>query len=315
MPSLEAIRKTGLVLFGILVALLIGEGFLRWRNYTYSPLRIKTIESSHEWRFYHAFEDKDFVYDPYLIWRPRKGVPPFNSQGYKGNELTATKTSGSFRIFAIGDSNTLGGLGENDPAWPKYLHETLRKQSNRFEVINAGVWGYSSLQGLRRFQEALTFQPDMVLISFGWNDQLHVTISDADFAAGKIRTLKLDRALLRFKVGQLVLALSDWISYRGKQELVPRVSLVEYETNLKKIIELAEERNIKVVFLTRPSKDSSSPYNVAMLHVAESNAVPVIDVYSLYQGKHEYFQDKNHFNEQGHRLMAKILYEHIKPML
>ena len=66
MPSLEVIKKAELVLFGILVALLIGEGFLRWIDYRYSPLRIKTIETSHEWRFYHAFEDKDFVYDPIL---------------------------------------------------------------------------------------------------------------------------------------------------------------------------------------------------------------------------------------------------------
>jgi lysophospholipase L1-like esterase len=311
----EAVKNTGLVLFGILVALLITEGFLTWIDYRYTPLKIKTIQSSHEWRFYFAFEDKDFVYDPYLIWRPRKGKPPFNSQGYRGDEVPVTKSSESFRIFAIGDSNTLGGLGDKDPVWPKYLQEMLRKQSDRFTVINAGAWGYSSFQGLRRFQEALAFQPDLVLIGFGWNDQLQVTVSDADFAGGKIRTLKLDRMLLRLRVGQLVLALSDWLFYRGKQGFVPRVSLTEYEANLAKITELAKQRNIKVVLLTRPSKDPSSPYNSITLQVAESNAVPVIDVYSIFSGKDEYFQDKNHFNEQGHRLMANIVYEYIKPLL
>jgi lysophospholipase L1-like esterase len=315
MLPLEPIRKTGLVLFGILVALSIGEGFLTWIDYRYTPLRIKTIENSDDWRFYHAFEDKDFVYDSYLIWRPRRGVPPFNSQGYRGDEITATKSPGSFRIFALGDSNTLGGLGKKDPSWPKYLQELLGEQGNGFQVINAGVHGYSSFQGLRRFQEALTFQPDMVLTSFGWNDQLQVTVSDAEFAGRKIRTLKLDRILLRLRVGQLVLGLSDWIFSQGKQGLVPRVSLAEYETNLTKVIELAQKRSIKVVLLTRPSEDPPSPYDLVTIRVAKSNAVPVIDVYSLFRGKHEYFQDENHFNEEGHRLMAKIMYQHIKGLL
>jgi lysophospholipase L1-like esterase len=309
------IKNAGLVVFGILVAVTIGEGFLTWIDYRYSPLRIKTIESSDDWRFYHAFEDKDFVYDPYLIWRPRRGVPPFNSQSYRGNEITAAKDPGAYRIFALGDSNTLGGLTEKDPRWPKYLQEILGKQDSRFQVINAGVYGYSSFQGLRRFQEALTFQPDMALISFGWNDQLEVTVSDAEFAGWKIRTLNLDRILLRFKVGQLVLAFSDGIFSWGKEGLVPRVSLAEYETNLERIVELAEKRNVKVVLLTRPSQDPASPYDLVTIQVAKSNAVPVIDVYSLFRGKHEYFQDENHFNEEGHRLMAKIIYEHIKGML
>jgi hypothetical protein len=104
MPSLEPIKNTGLVLFGILVALSIGEGFLTWVDYRYSPLRIQSVESSHEWRFYHAFEDKDFVYDPYLIWRPRSGIPPFNSQSYRGDEITAAKNARAYRIFALGNS-------------------------------------------------------------------------------------------------------------------------------------------------------------------------------------------------------------------
>src|SRR2546425_10383928 len=81
--SVGANKEGRLILFGILVAVPIGEGFLTWIDYGYTPLKIKTIENRNEWRFYHACEDKDFVYDPYLIWSPRKGVPPFNSQGYK----------------------------------------------------------------------------------------------------------------------------------------------------------------------------------------------------------------------------------------
>jgi hypothetical protein len=77
MPPLKPIKKAGLVLFGILVAVTIGEGFLTWIDYSYTPLRIKTIENYTEWRFRLAFENKDFVYDSYLIWRPREGSSAF----------------------------------------------------------------------------------------------------------------------------------------------------------------------------------------------------------------------------------------------
>jgi lysophospholipase L1-like esterase len=316
MPPLKPIKKAGLVLFGILVAVTIGEGFLTWIDYSYTPLRIKTIENYTEWRFRLAFENKDFVYDSYLIWRPRKGVPPFNSQSYSGDEITATKNPGSFRIFAIGDSNTLGWLGEKDYNWPKYLQNILREQDSRFEVINAGVYGYSSFQGFRRFQEALSFQPDMVLISFGLNDALQVTVSDAKFDSRTIQKLKLDKILLRLKVGQLILALSDSIFSGGNEGLVPRVSLAEYEANLNEIIQLAKERNIKVLLLTRPTtEESPSAYDSVTVRVAKSTGIPVIDVYALFRGRREYFYDTNHFNEEGHRLMAKIMYQHIKGLL
>ena len=40
----------------------------------------------------------------------------------------------------------------------------------RFRVANAGVYGYSSFQGLRRFHELLRYHPDVVTWSFGAND-------------------------------------------------------------------------------------------------------------------------------------------------
>ena len=51
---MRLIKDAGLVLFGILVAVTFGEGFLTWIDYRYSPLKIKAVKSSDDWRFYHA---------------------------------------------------------------------------------------------------------------------------------------------------------------------------------------------------------------------------------------------------------------------
>src|SRR5262245_57334755 len=149
------LKRICLVLLSILLALGVFEIFLRVIEYEYTPLRIQVLKNWSEWRYHHSFRDEHFVYDPYLIWRPRKSHSVFNSQGYRGEELSAEKKPRAYRIFAIGDSNTLGWCMEDGPNWPKDLQDLLRKESDRFTVINAAAYGYSSFQGLRRLREAL----------------------------------------------------------------------------------------------------------------------------------------------------------------
>src|SRR5262249_11536865 len=251
------VKKVSLALASVFLTLVVAEAVLRLIGYSYTPLSIEVIKNWSEWRYYHSFQDEHFVYDSYLLWRPRRGDPMFNAQGYRGEEVGVEKKPGSFRIFAVGDSNTLGWRGKDGPSWPKDLQELLREKSDRFTVVNAGVYGYSSLQGLRRFKEALPLRPDMVLISFGCNDAMRVTMSDEEFAGRKVRSTGLDTALPKFRVGQLFLACSDKIVFNGKESLVPRVSLRDYEANLGEIIRIAEESNIQVVLLTRPFIDPS----------------------------------------------------------
>jgi lysophospholipase L1-like esterase len=323
------LKKVLLALVSVFLALVVFEVFLRLIGYSYTPLSIEVINTWSEWRFYHSFQDEHFVYDSSLLWRPREGDPMFNSQGYRGEEISADKKPGSYRIFAIGDSNTLGWRGKDGPNWPADLQELLRKKSDRFTVVNAGVYGYSSFQGLRRFQEAIRFQPDMVLISFGCNDAMRVTMSDKEFADRKVRSIGLDTTLVKFRLGQLFLACSDRIVLGGKEGLVPRVSLPEYEDNLGEIIRLAEEKKMRVVLLTRPFIDPSidpsphklwwrefaSAYNDATREVAKRSGVPVVDIYSHFKGKKEYFVDECHFTKEGHGRAAKIIADRILPLV
>jgi len=317
--------KGFLVALGIVISLSIGEVFLRLIGYAYNPLRIQTIATYSEWRYFHAFKDEHFEYDPYLIWRPRKRIPPFNSHGYRGEEISLRKEPGAIRIFAIGDSNTLGWLGNGDFNWPAYSHETLTRENDRFSVVNAGVYGYSSFQGLRRLEEALSFEPDVVLISFGLNDAMRVTVPDAEFLSKGIRAFHLDEMLVRWRTGQVLLAVYDRFASRQEGGLVPRVSIQEYRNNLMQMIALARSKSIRVVLLTRPFtgdspderwwKNFGPMYNRTVLQVAKEAEVPVIDVYAYFAGRPEYFADESHFTEAGHRTMARLIYENIRPLL
>jgi lysophospholipase L1-like esterase len=315
MASLRVIRAV-FVLVGLLLSVTVCEVALRWSGYTYTPLRIQTIENLNEWRYYHAFRDEHFEYDPYLIWRPRKNVTPFNSSSYRGGELNTPKPSGEFRIFAIGDSNTLGWLGEGDFNWPAYLQDRLARERFGVVVVNAGVYGYSSFQGLRQLNQALPLQPDMALVSFGWNDGLRVTVSDTEFVDRGIRAWRLDEALMPWRTGQVLLAAYDGFASRPAG-LIPRVSVEEYRDNLVRMIALAHEHGIQIVLLTRPFKPGSfeQSYNLTVLEVSKATRIPVVDVYAYFANRPELFKDDSHFTEAGHILMAGLIQDRIRPLL
>jgi lysophospholipase L1-like esterase len=324
MKTLKTYLANAALLFAaLIISLLVTEGALRHIDYQYTPLRIERINTWSEWRYFFASSENDnFVYDPALIWRPRKGSEWFNEQGYRGRLLTAIKQRGDVRIFAIGDSNTLGVSGKNGPQWPAYLEQLLNENGRNATVTNAGVYGYTSFQGLRRFKESLGYEPDLVLISFGCNDAMHVTMSDAEFAGRKLRNNNWDQVLTQTRIGQLILNALDSLPGDAKERLVPRVTLEEYKANLSEIIRVAATQRIKVVLLTRPfTGTSASPwwwknfapqYNAATLETAERTGVLAIDVYSFFKDCPDCFLDESHLTETGMREMAKLVYEKIQ---
>ncbi len=155
----------------------------------YVPLETRVGRQTEDWRTAHIADDDLREPDPVLFWRP---VPryPYNAQRFKGPELAVPKPTGTVRIMCYGDSNTDGpNLGRS---WPARLQGLLdagaRGSGRRYEVVNAGVFGYSSYQGLMRFREEVgTYRPDVVLVSFGWNDAANaIGTPDHEFARSGI---------------------------------------------------------------------------------------------------------------------------------
>jgi lysophospholipase L1-like esterase len=318
----RALQAVLLIIGSVAASLLTAEGVLWLVGYSYMPLRIEV--SKNDWRPYHAFRDREFVYDPILIWRPKIGFSVFNSKGYRGRELAPTKNGREMRIFAFGDSNTLGWGRHTGPNWPGYLQQLFDETTANVTVVNAGVWGYTAFQGLGRFKEALSLKPDIALISFGANDAHLVTVSDSEFAQRPVRRSRVDYVLVRARVGQLVLAFLD--SFSGtRKERVRRVSLEDYRRYLEQMVSIGAAHDIRIVLLTRPFLGESTDagwwkhvapqYNAATIDVGKRNDVPVVDVYSYFRHEPQYFSDESHFTESGHRRMAEFVYEKLSPLL
>lgn len=315
---------------GILLALIDVEVFLQITQYSYSPLILtwqndfdintKVLGIS-DYREFHS-QQEFFSPDNTLIWRPVGNEFVFNSQGFRGPELGIKKKKDEFRIFALGDSNTLGSPGSE--SWVEYLTQTLYLINPNIKVENAGVWGYSAYQGYKRFFEILQYEPDLIFFSFGANDAHKVIIEDSIYAKTKWIFLP---SLLKLKLFQLLFAISDRYILKDtfSNNLVPRVPIGEFKQYLTEIIEQSNKHGVKLILLTRPFtgisfnplnwKYSAPEYRVVTISIANQLHTPYIDVYELFKDKSNYFIDESHFNKDGHIRMAEIIFREINTII
>jgi len=113
---------------------------------------------------------------PNLIpWKGRvpAGELTINSQSVRAKKDYELGKSRSLRIVCIGDSVTFGLDVDDDSTYPAQLQQIVAAADPKanVEVINAGVPGYTSRQGLVFFyKRLLRFKPDIVVAEFGFND-------------------------------------------------------------------------------------------------------------------------------------------------
>ena len=109
------------------------------------------------------------------------GVPiAVNSHGMRDDEPLPNDTPGLVRLAALGDSFTFGfGVGAAE-TYPNVLEQLLERRRGRastsdaparYEVLNFGVGGYSTLDELKVLEHrALAYRPRAVLLGYYFND-------------------------------------------------------------------------------------------------------------------------------------------------
>jgi lysophospholipase L1-like esterase len=111
--------------------------------------------------------------NPRPLGREPTWTAEINSEGFRGPERRRGRAP--LRILCVGDSITFGFGVDQDETWPEQLTRILgeRHPGRELEVINAGVAGWSWLQGLRFVElRGLDLDPDIVVIGHGTNDQV-----------------------------------------------------------------------------------------------------------------------------------------------
>jgi len=209
-------------------------------------------------------------------WRHRPGARfngrRINRWGFEGPDFPLAKPPGERRVLCMGDSCT---FGQSVGPQGTYAAALQRLLGAKVRVINGGVNGYSSCQGLQWFRRiAPRIAPDVVTVFYGWNDHWLSRIAGPDKTmAGS--TLERVRCVLSrsrvFEFGVLgchALRSTANIPFLEEKPAAPaqptqspaparprelRVSLEDYAANLREFVTWCKANRAHAVLLTAPN--------------------------------------------------------------
>jgi lysophospholipase L1-like esterase len=298
-----------------------------------------------------------FEGDPLLLWRLKPNldrvvwdftVLSTNSKHLRSEQASRqvqAKHPGTIRIVCLGDSVTFGFRvpvvwpdkpTEYAPGWlpyPMLLEKQLRAANpdRDIEVITMAVPGYTSHQGLAWLRRDIDeLQPDLLTVSFGWNDASLSDVPDreairTDWSAVGVRWL-IDHS-------QAFAHATRWLRSRQtvKDQVNPptpsratrpvaRVAQQEYLDNILEIEQLGRQYGAAVVVIAAPYRDHSSEapeadlmlqYRLALGATIRQRGIPFLELPELtedaYPANEGWFGERIHPNHMGHRLMASEL--------
>jgi len=218
--------------------------------------------------------------DPILNFKLRPDLvaagKPLNRAGFRSREFTP-KEPGVFRILSLGDSCTLGilttgvfGFDFVPEPYPQQLERLAARRlgAGKVEVLNAGIAGYNSFQGVMLLRSKLRdLEPDLITVRYGWNDHFLSTVDTGVYSYREpeselilgLQDLLLRTSLYGFfrRVGLEIQALrAPSTPPASSQELpkqwVPSVPPDAYAHNLRRIVALGRARGAHVWLLTSP---------------------------------------------------------------
>lgn len=207
-------------------------------------------------------------------------------------------------LFMFGDSTTALRPGAIEKVYSVRLREALLGMGSSLNVYNAGKGGNTTRAAKARFeQDVLKHKPRVVVMQFGINDS----------------------------------AIDVW---RSPPATEPRVSLDEYEANLRSMIAGARESGAKVILMTtnhlrwtnrlkelygKPPYDPDSvdgfdapllaKYNARIRSLAKELNTGFVDVRAAFEAYanqpdnslDDLLLDGMHPNDQGHAIVAELL--------
>jgi len=222
---------------------------------------------------------------------------------------TPTQLVAETTIVAFGDSTTATRGQLN--IYTQRLTSAAALKPLGLKIINAGIGGNNTSLASKRFErDVLKHHPDIVIIQFGINDA----------------------------------AVDVW---RTPPATLPRISLQQFQANLKHFITTLKSQGAQVILMTpNPMRWTAklktlygkapyavedpdgfnrllAKYAVSVRRLATENNIPLIDIYQVFQTYDKQSDqsidtlllDGMHPNDRGHQIIAKILIAEIMKLL
>lgn len=75
-------------------------------------------------------------------------------------------------VVCFGDSLTAGYGADDGQSYPDFLQKSLDRDGFRYRVVNEGISGNTTKDGVDRLKTILDLKPEVVVLEFGGNDGL-----------------------------------------------------------------------------------------------------------------------------------------------
>jgi lysophospholipase L1-like esterase len=263
---MTANKKIGFAGAAVLLFFGLIELLLRFAGFSFQPM------THHGKTFAEHFEAEDeehYQQDPARFWMLKKSTTlhaswtgekgaSITSLGTRGAEPARPKPPGTFRILCLGDSGTFGWSVEDDQTYPAALEKRLNSWDQkpagiRYEVINAGVNGYTTYQSIETYKQLdELLKPDLITISTGRNDFVCLPVSDPDRPKMSEWQLPMNAMLSKLRLGQLLLWTAQQLhANEDRSKWVNRVSPLQFKSLMTGLIDDCASKNRRVAFIIR----------------------------------------------------------------
>lgn len=295
---------------------------------------------------------RPFGYGHYVIYRPDErllwvpvpghGVTEANHRpitisqdGFRYKVKLLPKKDDQVRIFALGDSVTMGWGVDDDSTYSADLEKMLNSSCPRqqFQVVNAGVNAYPNSLVMERMKKVIEdFQPDIVVLDYSGNPRVEGLVD----LQGAAREKFLDRvrlkswmrrsAIYNFVVEDLlryvvyyrlrkVLVAGSLDTTLSKQEL----DVNKFNERLGDALQFCRSHHVQMILLvtgTNGEQTPEHPFQQAMLDFARTHDVPAVNMMDVWKSMNQdqIFQDHSHPSPLGHETIAQQLFTTIHGM-
>ena len=238
--------------------------------------------------------DPLYAGDPGHFWQLRPGLDIELTHQEEGWIFSVQTSAEGLRdegipdspwILALGDSTTFGWGVEAEETWPEQLEERLS-----MPVVNAGVPGHSTHQGLDFAPPLLAREPELVL--FSW------LLRDAELAS---RPDSEARAAVFPRNTHLYALLKGHLPVRSGPASIPRVSPGDFAANLQSLATVAAQHRVDAMVLAFPMVDPPLAHLSVLATVGLGVLSPELPREAFFSA------DPLHLNAEGHQLLAAAL--------
>jgi len=256
-----------------------------------------------------------FKHRPNSIRKSQGVIVRINRYGQHDDDFPLEKASSEFRGLMLGDSITMGHGVSRDDTFSAQLENDLRSKDGdkrAFQIIDAGVQGYSTFQEYNVLVDSLKFAPDLIAVQFCLNDLTEPFVVEKRFGGTGVHyqgVAEEPTGIVSFLVnetgygrvvqeylnrGKTVENERRWEIYDTKKAAASPINDPTFSESwrvtlsyLDKIYSLAQEKNIRVLLIIAPhtyqmvDERLRQPQQILTEH-AHSRGVDVLDLTPIF---------------------------------